>query len=411
MKMSSTAESQRTLRIGKYVLALDGLVTTLRPEKLPGTWCSIPELLDRFPGEAAHQSVGHARGYPAFDFHYSGSDSRYDGGQMPATIIPADSVLRINEGRAYGRHCAIYAPDGTGLMEFDYQQRSLKTFREVLPAGRLNPRYWLHALSRSWQNTRLPAARYWPGKVAALNAPSSHNYFHWMLEILPRVVTLQKAGIVPDWYLIDAYKPFQLATLAALNIPLERIIQPYSGLHVRAQELLVPLCHYPGPCPDIQRELIQRIGTASLPTSSGRIFINRRQSRKPANLTGFQKILHRHGFQEHFLEDYSLPQQIALFRQAEAVVAMHGAGLTNLVFCKPGTIVVELMPEGKFQPCYPQLSRVQGLRHHLVTAQRTGFHQDMLVPIETVCELLAEIFLQPAQAVPAATRGRWQRAA
>jgi capsular polysaccharide biosynthesis protein len=42
----------------------------------------------------------------------------------------------------------------------------------------------------------------------------------------------------------------------------------------------------------------------------------------------------------------SLPQQIEAFRRARVVVGAHGAGLTNVLFCRPDTIIVEIFPEG-----------------------------------------------------------------
>jgi capsular polysaccharide biosynthesis protein len=379
-----------TFRIGKYVLAVDSLLPSVRFTKLPGTWCTAAELVDRFPEQVIQQVVGHDRQLPEFQYHYSGNDLRYDG-VLPATTVPADFLLRIKQGRTFGRDCVIYGPDGTGLREFDYQQRTLSALQVELPGSKLNPRYWKHTLQAMRRTKRLPAVRYWPGKVAALNGPSSYNYYHWMLEILPRLITLQNSGIVPDWYLVDAIAPFQLQTLRAFGVPLDRVIQPYSGMHVQAEELLVPSRHFPNSCREVGAELIRRLAPTNPAASSGRIFINRRGSRQPANANEVRQLLNRFGFEEHYLEDYSLPKQIELFQQAKAVVAMHGAGLTNTVFCNSGSLVVELMPEGKYRPCFPMLSRLCGLRHYLVSAKRKRFTHDMLVPLETIRALLTDL--------------------
>ena len=44
------------------------------------------------------------------------------------------------------------------------------------------------------------------------------------------------------------------------------------------------------------------------------------------------------------LEDQSLAFQMALFRAADIIIAQHGAALANLVWCKPNTTVVEILP-------------------------------------------------------------------
>ena len=42
-------------------------------------------------------------------------------------------------------------------------------------------------------------------------------------------------------------------------------------------------------------------------------------------------------------EDYSLLEQAQLFHDADVVVGAHGAGLTNILFCRENTKVIELL--------------------------------------------------------------------
>ena len=42
----------------------------------------------------------------------------------------------------------------------------------------------------------------------------------------------------------------------------------------------------------------------------------------------------------------SLAEQIDAFRNARVVLAAHGAGLTNILFCRPKTTLIEIFPEG-----------------------------------------------------------------
>ena len=59
-----------------------------------------------------------------------------------------------------------------------------------------------------------------------------------------------------------------------------------------------------------------------------------------------------------------LPECIAIFANADWVVAPHGAALTNVVFSKPGTKVVELLP-GPLENYghYALMAAALGLRH------------------------------------------------
>jgi hypothetical protein len=44
------------------------------------------------------------------------------------------------------------------------------------------------------------------------------------------------------------------------------------------------------------------------------------------------------------LEEKTLAFQIALFKQADVIIAQHGAALANLIWCKPNTTVIEIHP-------------------------------------------------------------------
>jgi capsular polysaccharide biosynthesis protein len=93
-----------------------------------------------------------------------------------------------------------------------------------------------------------------------------------------------------------------------------------------------------------------------------RLFISRRhaRTRTVANEEELLPILDRHGFTPISTENLSLPDQIRLFRSAEAVIAPHGAGLTNLIYSPPGTSVLELFSTDTIRRCYWTLSHELG---------------------------------------------------
>jgi capsular polysaccharide biosynthesis protein len=68
------------------------------------------------------------------------------------------------------------------------------------------------------------------------------------------------------------------------------------------------------------------------------------------------------------LEALSLAEQIALMQRAEAVMGIHGAGLTNLAFCQPGTIAIEIFPSNAVLPYFWSLAQVVGLNYFPLVA-------------------------------------------
>jgi hypothetical protein len=67
----------------------------------------------------------------------------------------------------------------------------------------------------------------------------------------------------------------------------------------------------------------------------------------------------------------SIDDQIRAFAGARCVVGVHGSNLTNIVFCAPGTAIIEIAA-GLPQPHFEQISATAGLRLQRVTAAPVG---------------------------------------
>ena len=76
--------------------------------------------------------------------------------------------------------------------------------------------------------------------------------------------------------------------------------------------------------------------------------------------------LARLGFVPVRLEAMSLDAQIALFAGADAIVAPHGAGLANLVYARPQTVIVELHMDTWINWCFRHIAAVGALRYDAV---------------------------------------------
>ncbi len=61
----------------------------------------------------------------------------------------------------------------------------------------------------------------------------------------------------------------------------------------------------------------------------------------------------------------SLNRTISMFNQAFLVVAPHGAGLSNMIFSEPGTVIIESAHRNT-PICYMHLSAMLGLRHYML---------------------------------------------
>jgi capsular polysaccharide biosynthesis protein len=82
------------------------------------------------------------------------------------------------------------------------------------------------------------------------------------------------------------------------------------------------------------RDTLARIEAAPTQTDlPRRVFLSRRSTRALMNETEVAQWLGARGFETVYPEDLSPADQLRLFRCAEAIVAVHGAGLAPLLYC------------------------------------------------------------------------------
>jgi capsular polysaccharide biosynthesis protein len=100
--------------------------------------------------------------------------------------------------------------------------------------------------------------------------------------------------------------------------------------------------------------------------NSRKIFVGRPagSKRNLINQEELASVLEERGFESILMEDFSLADQINIFKNADEIVAVHGAALANLAFCSPGTKVLDLIHENYDQQCFLKLSRIIGLDYH-----------------------------------------------
>jgi len=88
-----------------------------------------------------------------------------------------------------------------------------------------------------------------------------------------------------------------------------------------------------------------------------------------------------------------VPAQLLLFQRASAVVAPHGAGLVNMIACRAGTLIVELMvSSGDVNICYMTMANKLSLRHAMFTVPAATQHNQMTVDAAGAAALITEIW-------------------
>jgi tetratricopeptide (TPR) repeat protein/capsular polysaccharide biosynthesis protein len=213
------------------------------------------------------------------------------------------------------------------------------------------------------------------GTVALLSGLAGHVYYHWMFDILPRIASIERSGIDLDridWFVVNNLdRPFQKETLNFLGIPTAKILASDRFTHIQARELIVP--SFPGYLdwvPSGTIEFLRQTFLAKIDLNKikygKRIYISRARakSRQVINEREVVEKIEQYGFQKVFLEEMSVLEQVSLFANAEIIIAPHGSGLTNIVFCSPRTKIIELFSPNYLRTDYWMISQQLQLEHY-----------------------------------------------
>jgi capsular polysaccharide biosynthesis protein len=154
---------------------------------------------------------------------------------------------------------------------------------------------------------------------------------------------------------------------------------------------------------NFQRRIAARYAASRGPRNR-RLLIARRGTRSIANFAQVETLLSHDGFETLYLEGMSMEDQILLFQSAEFVIGPHGAGLANLLFCEPGTKVIEFMPAVEFRPFFWLISEKLELVHGVQfcpTAEGHGFQGALDVDVSKLRTLIGMVDAAPAASASA----------
>ncbi len=231
-------------------------------------------------------------------------------------------------------------------------------------------------------------------RVASLVAECPNNYYHWLFDVLPKIHILEKAHIPVDRYYVATELPFQRDSLRALGI--DRII-PAQKYPVISADTLVTTTF---PCLNgISKWSLDFLRNWFSPGQpKRRFFISRRDAsmRRILNEEEFAPLLEKYGFETVVPGKLSFAEQVALFRDAEVILAPHGAGLSNIVFAPSTAKVIEIYSPRSTCVCYWVLANQLGMPYYYLRgiddpstyAKTEPAHDDIIVSPEKLLRTL-----------------------
>lgn len=230
------------------------------------------------------------------------------------------------------------------------------------------------------------------GLVAAL--PATAQYYHFFERLLPLIDYLDrhhKPG-TPLTVLVAANAPaYQQSVCKAVESAYPDVTFAPLGTSERAEiRRYLWLCEAAGNVEWLPVTAARAARLAAImrafhrqpePVGGALLFFSRGDAklRRLLNEAELEAIAARHGFQRFVAASGDHAEQVRRFGNADVIVAVHGAGLANLLFARPGTAVIELFPEDFVKSTYLWLCNRLGLRHTPVIGSRGNYNQDFRV--------------------------------
>ena len=259
------------------------------------------------------------------------------------------NLYRISNGRIYTDRSTnvAYIKDNNLIPKISYQQNK-------------------HSIGSLKHNSVLykgtPAfKRIINGKVLSLvQGASGSNYFHWLFDLLPKVEILSKNDYLKyiDFFYVPTINNFILKTLKTYGIKEKQLINSNIQKHIEADEvftfehLYLKKGNFQNTFKMIPNWIIlflqkKFIKLKKRISFKKHFFIDRSDSKymhyKISNQIEVKKILKKNSFDYIQLSKIDWYKQIYIFNNAKTIIAPHGAGLANLVFCKKDTKIFEIL--------------------------------------------------------------------
>jgi hypothetical protein len=229
-------------------------------------------------------------------------------------------------------------------------------------------------------------------QIISFRDTGEENYFHFFNDILSKFYFLKREKIIDNSVpLIISDKlynqPYFLYFLENTSLGKYNWFVQKPDIYVRSKETLFckPLTHRYDIYNDIINEL--NIDSNNLNKSS-KIYLQRR----PKNLRYIENekemvpIFKEKGYEIIGAEDLSFGEQIRLFSQTSDLISVHGAGLTNMIFRRGGTMNITEI----FSPYLPYLPF-----HYIMMAKMFNFNYNAFVGQSTLNRLKGGFYLNP----------------
>lgn len=233
--------------------------------------------------------------------------------------------------------------------------------------------------------------------VVLLSMPWHHNFYHWMIEILPRLClyslddkTAELPLIIPSSAPNFVKESLDLVGLSDKAFLLNDGVYTFQNLYLLTR-LSPPSFPSPIAINWLNEKLSQSLGHHEVERKR-LIYVSRSDAkyRYVTNEAEVEDYLSQFGFETIVMSRYSLQEKIKIFQEAHIVIGSSGAGFIGTAFMNPGTVFIEFFPEKHFADCFYHIASARQLKYGFLIGQRDGL--GFSVDINQLSQIVSNIF-------------------
>ena len=208
---------------------------------------------------------------------------------------------------------------------------------------------------------------------------SGNNYFHFFFDIIPKIYLVQKKiKSKINFYYVSAPQKWQIKIFRTLGIAENNLINSHKYKHIFADEIISldhpwyekgnfqdQLKKIPKWVVIINRKLFLKKNKKL--KFNKKIFLDRSNSKFNHCQIYNQKFVNGWIKKNNIIickpEKFSLNYQINLFNRSSIILGAHGAAFTNIIFCKPKTKIIEIIPSDHPNRKCERISEILNLKY------------------------------------------------
>lgn len=218
----------------------------------------------------------------------------------------------------------------------------------AVPALSVYPEIKAISDGRLWLQSSLPEREVEGEALLLSGGPvGRQNYFHWVIDYLPRLWALELEAVPDNIRLIvnDHLSAVQRDSLIELGIRDSRLIQKRDDETLHCEHLIIPsFLTETGRMSTATVRFLQRLVSDETSEPRRLIYISRRMasSRRLVNEEAVESMLMEFGFDIVIAENLSFIEQVQLFSSAGLIVGPHGGGFANIAFAPATAHILEI---------------------------------------------------------------------